>query len=264
MTSAELPHHLRPFHNERGGYRYLGGHRFCSNGVASEAGHAIEHAAFGRPVGFEKGFDAVRRHLGLVGRPLEALCGFDLRIPASLTLDGFRAFNGHYLEQLRDLGLLVGDSSPLARTNVAPTANILHGLGDGAIVGFSYTVPDDSAPACFVISGVADVPDGAVYPDDVTRRGEVTDDALLEKLRQVVGDVAARIRALGEAWDSSASVHLYSGHSLTEVLVRDVLPSLRILPTHGVRWHDSLPPATELELEVDVRRYRAEHFPDWP
>jgi hypothetical protein len=241
--------------NVAGGYAYIGGLRFASGGVVARPGTAIERAVLEAPAPGGAGYDAVRGHLERAGRPIAALCGLELRLPASLPLDGFRTFNDGYLARLDAWGLLRDGVSPLARTNVSPVADA---PDEPVVVAFSYTVERDGAASGsapdFVISGVADIPDGGTYPDDIVRRGETSPGALLAKARSVAGTVADRTKELGALWDGSAEVQLYTPYDLAFVVQRDVLRELGVVPRHGLTWHDAWPPTRDLELEIDVRR----------
>src|ERR1700722_6663145 len=186
--------------NAAGGYEFIPGAPFASNGVIASPGMIIERGVFAEPLLLAEGFDQVRRYLERVGRPLEALCGFDLRLPTARTLEDFVAFNGEYLAQLDAWTLLKDGSSPLARTNVPPVSGA---PSRPAVLGFSYTVDRRLTDETFVVSGAAEVPDDATGPQDVVRLGEATADALLEKLRFVVGMVADRVGALGAHWDNA-------------------------------------------------------------
>jgi hypothetical protein len=241
--------------NAAGGYKFIPGAPFASNGVIASSGMTIERGVFAEPILLPEGFEEVRRYLDRAGRPLEALCGFDLRLPTARALEDFVAFNGEYLAQLDAWGLLRDGSSPLARTNVAPVSGA---PSRPAVLAFSYTVDGGSTGETFVVSGAAEVPDNATGPQDVVRLGETTADALLEKLRFVVGMVADRVGALGAQWDNAVAVHLYTAHDLTFSLVREVLAERGIVPVHGITWHATAPPVDLLELEVDVRRYGRE------
>jgi hypothetical protein len=108
-----------------------------------------------------------------------------------------------------------------------------------------------------LVFGAIDV-DNPTGPQDVIRLGETSADALLEKLRFVIGAVANRVAALGAQWDNAVAVHLYAAHDLTFPLVREVLSGRGIIPVNGITWHDAAPPVALLELEVDVRRYGRE------
>jgi hypothetical protein len=241
--------------NAGGGYEFIPGAPFASNGVIAGPGMTIERAVFVEPIPLAEAFEEVRSYLDRAGRPLEALCGFDLRLPAARTLEEFLAFNGDYLAQLDAWQLLRDGSSPLARTNVAPVSGA---PSRPAVLAFSYTVDSRSPGETFVVSGAAEVPDNASGPQDVVRLGDTTADALLEKLRFVVGAVADRVGTLGARWDNAVAVHLYTAHDLAFSLVREVLSERGIVPAQGIAWHAAAPPIDLLELEVDVRRYGRE------
>lgn len=100
-----------------GGYAFTPSDlRFASGGVVALPGMAIDHATFTDVVPLQEGFELVRQHLDRVGRPLTALCGFELRIPAALPWGQFGSFNERYFDRLRSWNLLRDDgSSPLAR-----------------------------------------------------------------------------------------------------------------------------------------------------
>jgi hypothetical protein len=240
--------------NPRGGYSYLPGLGFASQAVVAAPGLSIERACFAQCLPLSDGFDAVSAALESLGRPLGALCGFDLRLPAARRLEDFLAFNGVYLEQLRSWDLLEGDSSPLARTNVAPLGG---GVSEPGILGFSYTAARESPSKTFVVSGVPEVPDDAAGPDDVVRFGETSPDAIAEKLEFVVGLIRGRLSLLETGWPDDASVHLYTGHDASAAL-SDILERNEIHPVFGLTWHRAAPPVDLLELEIDVRRYARE------
>jgi hypothetical protein len=239
--------------NERGGYAYAPGLRFAANGVVALPGMTIERGLLPRPVAFDDGFAAIARHLDAVGRSRAALCGVELRLPATLTIDGFVAFNDRYLAQLRDWDLVPGETSPLTRTNVSPTQGA---PAEPSVLAFSYTIPGDG-PA-YVVSGIAELPVAASYPDGIVRRGETSEAALLEKAECVADVVGHHVDELGVTWEADTSVHLYSAHPVAHVVSRRVLPRLGVAPAHGIVWHDAAPPVTDLELEIDVRRYARE------
>lgn len=244
-----------PVENERGGYAYDPGLRFASNGVVALPGLTIERATLTAPLPFADGFAAIERHLDAIGRPLDALCGVELRLPATLPLDGFVAFNDRYLAQLDGWSLLRDGTSPLTRTNVSPHVGAPE---EPSVIAFSYTTPGELAAPAFVISGIAEMPLAANYPEGIVRRGETSEDALIEKARCVVEVVNGHIRTLGTTWDDGASVHLYSAYPIAFALSRQALAEIGVAPAHGIVWHDAAPPVTDLELEVDVRRYAGE------
>lgn len=237
-----------------GGYRYLPGLIFASQAVAAVDGMTIERACFPRALPLGEGFAAVGAVMEDLGRPLQAICGFDLCLPSARRLDDFLAFNAEYLDRLRSWDLLEGESSPLARTNVAPAAK---GIDAPAVAGVSYTVPSSTDARAFVVSGAPEVPDDASGPDDVIRLGESDPGALSEKLAFVVANLKVRLDALQVSWTADTAVHLYTVHDACSLL-DEILTRERIFPVFGITWHKAAPPVDLLELEIDLRRYRRE------
>jgi hypothetical protein len=240
-----------------GGYAFTPSKlRFASGGVIATNDSAIDHAVFPEVVPMHAGFDLVEQYLEQLGRPLTALCGFDLRVPTALPWGEFDEFNELYFDRLKRWNLLNEDgTSPLARTNVAPLVNPPDEPG---VLGFSYTTESSGASSTFVVSGVAELMDPFRMPEDLVRAGASTPDALLEKTQRVVEVVVDRLAALGVGWDDSVVVHLYSGHDIAHGLRRGLLAAIGVRPAHGLVWHDTAPPVLDLELEIDVRRYQRE------
>ena len=245
--------------NANGGYRFLPGLIFASQAVVATDDMAIERACFSRALPLGQGFDAVRQVIEDLDRPLHALCGFDLRLPAARRLEDFIAFNTEYLDQLKSWDLLDEDSSPLARTNVAPVDNE---IDTPAVAGFSYTVPRVAIASTFVVSGAPEVPDDASGPDDIIRLGETDAAALSEKLDFVVGNLKARLDALEVPWTNDAAIHLYTVHDDACSLLAGILAREKIAPVFGITWHKAAPPVDLLELEIDLRRYQREWIVD--
>jgi hypothetical protein len=244
--------------NRAGGYRFLPGLVFASQAVVAADDMAIERACFPSALPLADGFQAVREAIEELGRPLQALCGFDLRLPAARKLEDFLSFNGEYLAQLKSWNLLDGESSPLARTNVAPVDGEIDAP---AVIGCSYTVPRATTASTFVVSGAPEVPDDATGPDDVIRLGESDPGALTEKLEFVVGSLKTRLAAMQLRWKSDAAIHLYTVHDACHLL-DEILRREAISPVFGITWHKAAPPVDLLELEIDIRRYQRERIID--
>lgn len=228
------------------------GLRFASNGVVALPGHTFEHGWLAPHLEFDAGCRRVEGYLRELGLAKNALVGLDVRLPATLPLADFVAFNDRYLAQLDSWGLLRDDVSPLARTNVSPT----HGApSQPELAGFSYVVPRAAALPSFVISGIAELAIGASYPAGVTRLGESSPEALLEKALTIVDVLETHIGTLGTTWEASDGVRLYSAHDLAYAASRRVLAARGHAPSNGLIWFDAAPPVVDLELELDVRRY---------
>ena len=61
-------------------------------------------------------FDAIVAHLRKEGRPLQAICGMELRSPEPFSFTGFNEFNAGYVDVLKRWDLLVDGINPVART----------------------------------------------------------------------------------------------------------------------------------------------------
>jgi len=242
----------------RGEYVYSRGSRFAAHGVASRAGFGIERGRFGGYLPWKQGFAEIERHLASLDRPLAALCGIELRMPKPLAFEEFRVLNDRYLEQLDGWSLLIDGESPFCRTNVAPTASALE---ETCVAAFSYAVPcAEDRPVTFVLSGAAELPLDAPFPDGVVRRGETGADAMVEKAATVADLIGQHLASLNLTWDASADVHLYAAHDVVFATMRDVLGSRGVTPNMGLVWHDAAPPTHEIALEMDVRTYLAERL----
>src|SRR5262245_20140676 len=105
--------------NKVGGYRILpGGVAFCT-GVIPNAGCEVVRVQLDPWLPVEEGYAFIEAHLKTAGRPVQALCGVEMRQPAPLTRDRWSGFNAPYLEQLRKWGLMHGDHSGVCRSNIA-------------------------------------------------------------------------------------------------------------------------------------------------
>ena len=79
--------------NKLGNYSFLKGIAPYSAGVVAEAGFEIVHVRLSRYVPLRLGFDAIVAHLGKEGRPVQAICGMELRSPKPFSFTGFNEFN---------------------------------------------------------------------------------------------------------------------------------------------------------------------------
>src|SRR5260221_3678372 len=162
--------------NPKGNYSFVSGRGVpFSSGAIADPGFAIVHASFNPLVRLSDGYGAIERQLHAVGRPLNAVCGIELRIPAAFTPEEFEQFNRAYLERIAAWGVLIDRLNPIARTNVAPA---VPALGEPSLYGFYYTVPaiGDSRPA-FVLAGS---PEMAARDDgrrEIVAAGRVSADA---------------------------------------------------------------------------------------
>jgi len=222
-------------HNRSGNYRFLAaeGRRFSGGAVADE-GYDLVHARFERPLPLEAGLAAASRQVAAAGRPVHAIAGFELRIPAPLTKAAFDAFNQRYVTSLRRLGLEVDGLMPAARTNVAA---VVGAVSEPSLFAVSYTIVGHRTHRAFVLSGAAEE-EGA----DTAAR--------LDSIMRVLAD---RLDTLGVSWEDATAIQMYGVDDFQDLVVDKVLKATGGAAVHGIRWFPSLPPIEGLKLEIDVR-----------
>jgi hypothetical protein len=241
--------------NPKGNYSFVKGISPYSAGVAAARGFEIEHATLHAALPLRAGFAAVERHLKMLGRPRQALCGIELRSPRPYTFQGFADFNSSYVDILKSWEILQDGLNPVARTNVAPEVGP---PVEPALYGFSYTVPSDYAGVTFVVAGAGELPEGSLDPHDVVRRGEDSLDALKGKARFVLGLMESRTRELGGDWGGVTTTDVYTVHDIHPLLQSEILPRLGAAGRRGITWHYTRPPIVSIEYEMDLRGCRRE------
>ena len=180
-------------------------------GVVAETGFEVVHVRLPRYLPLRAGFDAVEAHLKGAGRPLQAVCGMELRSPKPFSFSGFHQFNAGYIDVLKKWDVLFDGMNPVARTNVAPAVNP---PGEPSLYGFSYTVPSKAARKTFVVAGAGELPEGSLDPHDVVRRGEHGSAAIREKAHFVMGLMEGRLKGLGAGWSDVTVSEIYTVHDI--------------------------------------------------
>jgi len=236
--------------NERGGYSFLKGIAPYSAGVVAEAGFEIVHVRLRHYIPLRAGFDAIEGHLISAGRPLQAMCGMELRSPKPFSFTGFSQFNAGYIDVLKKWDIYLDGMNPVARTNIAPKVNP---PGEPSLYGFSFTVPSKTTRKTFVVAGAGELPEGSLEPNDVVRQGEFSADAIEEKAHFVMGLMEGRLRGLGVGWSDVTVSEIYTVHDVLPFLEQELLQRLEEGAVHGLTWHYSRPPIESIEYEMDLR-----------
>jgi hypothetical protein len=236
--------------NKLGNYAFLQGIAPYSAGVIAEAGFEIVHVRLSRYVPLRVGFDVVEAHLREASRPLQAICGMELRSPKPFSFTGFNVFNASYVDSLKKWDLLVGGMNPVARTNVAPAVNP---PAEPTLYGFSYTVRSNAKRKTFVVAGAGELPEGSLDPQDVVRPGESSPAAIQVKMRFVIGLMEGRLTGLGVSWRDVTVSEIYSVHDIHPFLETELLKRQGEGGAHGLTWHYSRPPIEKIEYEMDLR-----------
>jgi hypothetical protein len=228
----------------QGGFRFLPGSPVFAGGGVAEPGFAIVHAVLARWVPLATGFGLVERQLEAAGRPMQALCGLQLRLPRQLSVQEFADFNAPYVEQLQRSGVVENRLNPVSRTNVSPASGAPE---MPSLHAFSYTVPYAGNLRTFTMSGMVER-----APEGVVAEGDRTPEGMQRKLAYVLGAVTDRIAELGFAWPDATHVELYAAEQLPDALAVLAARAPGSV-AHGVRQHYGRPPVVGLELELEAR-----------
>jgi len=220
-----------------------------SSGCRAQPGYEVAHATFHPLPALEKGYDLIARHLQQLGRPIQALCGMELRIPQPLSPQGFAEFNEPYVQRIADWGVLVDGLNPTARTNVALA---VHPVAEPSLYGFSYTVPTDHDRPSFMLSGAAEI-QRSEKGTEIVSRGDVSPQGLSQKTQAVLEVLTDRLQEFSLAWTDVTAVELYTVHNVYPLLETEILPGLASGGHHGLRWHYARPPVTEVEVEMGAQ-----------
>jgi len=221
--------------NPAGSYRFIAAPgRPFSGGMVADPGFDLVHATFQRPLPRAEGLEAAARHVTEASRPLQAIAGFELRIPAPFSPDEFEGFNRAYVESLSAIGLVADGLMPAARTNVAA---VVSGVPEPSLYAVTYTVPGDRGGPAFLMSGVPEEKSGDL-------------EAMLDSMMRIL---SSRMAELGVTWGGATAIQLYGVEVVQGLLADYVLRHLGPSAVHGIHWFPSLPPIEGLSLEIDVR-----------
>ena len=237
--------------NEAGGYRVLpAGQVFCG-GVIPMPGREIVHAMIRPFMPLNDTWGFIEAYLKALGLPIRALCGMELRIPQQLTLDGFRAFNAPYAEQLRKWDLILGNYSAVCRTNVVPA---LDPPKEPSVHAFSYCAPSSSTGTTFCVSGTADID----VRGKIVAEGDVSPAGMRKRLEHCIEVTTERLAMLELDWSAATHIDLCVVRDIPGLMEAVVVPGLQGAAARGVRVHFARPPIIGAEVELECRGVRRE------
>jgi hypothetical protein len=242
--------------NDRGGYLFVPGMPFFSFGAVAASGFEMVRATFRRPPAFPEGLAAIERHLRAAGRPIQALCGLELRNGRQAAMNEFMAFNDGYINSMRLAGVLVNEQMPVTRSNLVVTGSD----PSHRIHAFSYTMPASSAfsrTPTFVVAGIPDVRFLVPTPE-IVASGDVSENGLRQKTIFILETIEGFLTAMGSRWSDVTGIQLYTVRDLHPLLESVVLPRLGEAAMRGIQWHYVLLPVGGGDVEIDVRSVRAE------
>jgi hypothetical protein len=240
--------------NSKGNYRFARGIGPFSAAVAAQQGYEIVHARFLPLIALNEGYLRIEKHLKDAQRPLEAVCGMELRIPNILSREAFDEFNRPYIERLKRWGLEVEGANPVTRTNVAYEINR---VAEPMLAGFYYTTPSTAPSETFVLSGVPEIAsrEGGVQ---IVARGDTSADGMRQKLECILQVLGTHLSEMTLKWENATAVNVYTVFDIYSLLAPLLLPHLGTSSHAGITWHYARPPVSGLELEVDARGIKRE------
>jgi hypothetical protein len=231
---------------EAGHYRFVpAGQVFCS-GVLPDEGFEVIHAILRPQLPLAEGYAFVEAHLQKLGLPIQALCGMELRVPAAMTFEAFRAFNAPYVVQLDKWELINGNYSAVCRTNVAPALNPPR---EAALHAFSYVAPASQNGLTFCVSGTADID----ARGKIVAAGDTSVSGMRDKLKYVIDIIATRLAEMELDWGDVTHVDLYAVADISDLWGSTILPALGSATQAGVRLHHARPPIVGSEVELEAR-----------
>jgi hypothetical protein len=234
------------FSLEGGNYRYVpAGSVFCA-GVLPDTGYEVVHAILTPQLPLASAYAFIESYLKSLGRPVQALCGMELRVPAQMTFDSFRTFNAAYVEQLDKWGLIGGRYSAVCRTNVVPA---IDAPSQAVVHAFSYVSPAIGNSVTFCASGTADIDQRG----KIVAEGETSPAAMKTKLEFVLGVIGNRLAEMELDWSSATQVDLYLVADIPGLWRSTILPAIGIAGSAGVRFHYARPPIVGSEVELEAR-----------
>ncbi len=242
-------HELIPF--AEGGFAFLKGVFPYSQGVKALPGFAIERARFSQTVPVAEGFRKIALHFGALGRPRTAFCACELRSPRPFSFEGFAEFNRGYVAVLEEWKIFRNGLNPVARSNVASE---IDPSVEPSFYAFSYTVPDQSDSASFVVAGSGEWPEGGRFPEDIVARGDTTKSGMRTKANWVLDVMESRMRGLGGfTWKDATAVQVYTA-------LRFPIDEVARRAGASLVWHYCRPPIEGLDFEMDVRGVSTERL----
>jgi hypothetical protein len=236
--------------NRLGGFRFTRGTYFFAGGVVAEPGLEIVRARLERPLPWASALDRVQRYLAARARPMQALCGIELRAPIPYSSRQlFAAFNAEYVDALRRLDLLVDGLVPMTRANLATDDG---SVDEQCLYAFHYTVPSDGKRRTFGTSAQADLKHLSGAAIELVAEGDTSPDGLTEKLRFVTGRIDRQLIDLGASWSLATHIGVYAVHPIGPQIADVICPTAGSA-RHGITWHLVRPPVVGLDVELDVR-----------
>jgi hypothetical protein len=238
-------------HNKAGNYRLLpGGVAHCA-GIVPDEGFEVVRVQLQTWLPLNQGYPFIEAYLKSVGRPVQAVCGTEMRVPAPLTRKDWSDFNTPYREQLRRWGLMYGDLSGVCRSNVALAD---HAPETASLCAFSYTASTASTEGGFCLTGSADMAlDGTIIAD-----GDTSPAAMQQRALYTIDVIGTKLIELGLSWKDANQIVIFHVHEIPDLFGEKLLGGLGESLRQGVVVYRARPPIAGTEVELEVRGARRE------
>ncbi len=235
--------------NQAGDCRILpGGGAYCT-GVVPNRGFEIVRVLLRPWLPIERGYAFIESYLKSVGRPVQALCGTELRVPAPLSFDQWSTFNVPYLAQLRKWGLMFGDLSGVCRSNIALA---VHAPATTSLCAFSYTAPASTQIPTVCLSGTADIgADGKIIAE-----GDTGPAAMQKRARYTIETIGASLAKLQFSWEDTTEIAIFHVHDMPDLWGASLLGAVGGPVRRGVLVYRARPPIAGAEVELEARAVR--------
>jgi hypothetical protein len=235
--------------NPKGGFRFVKGIGPFSSGAIANDGFEIVHAQAFPLLKLDDGYGVIEKYMREAGRPMNAICGMELRIPKPLTPAGFNEFNQGYLKHLAGWDVQIDGNNPIARTNVAIA---IAPVAEPALFGFYYTVPSSTRTKTFVLAGAGEVKSMSAGKLEIVAGTDVSASGLIQKTQFVLDRLGEHLAEMKLTWADATAVNLYTVHDAYLVFASTILPAIGLAAQRGITWHYTRPPIDAMQLEIDA------------
>lgn len=251
MTNEPNPGLPSLIDNQPGAFKIApGGPVYCA-GVVPYEGHEVVRVLLRPWIPLDKAYAFIEKYMKRIGRPVQAFCGIELRVPAPLTFDQWATFNVPYLKQLREWGLMFGDQSGVCRSNIALA---LAAPGTTSVCAFSYTVPTNERIPTFFLSGTADIDSTG----KIIAAGDIGPEAMQQRARFTIDTVAATLGKLNARWEDTTQIALFHVHDIPDLWGSTLFGRFGDAVRRGVLTYHARPPLVGAEVELEARAVRQE------
>lgn len=230
-------------------FSYIPAINAYSSGVTPAAGYSLVGLRFDKPTTFLKAIEYLDKYLPTVGLDPTNIVSFEFRSPKPFSFNGFGDFNEVYYNELKRRNLLIDSINPIARTNVSP---VYMQITEPLLFGLHVLKESNTPNKDYVVAGSGEV-DGALDPNNIIARGDLTPSGLEKKARFVLEEMRNRLLALRNEYVMPTEVNVYTVHEIAGLpaLIDEYLPGLA---KSCINIWVSAPPIIEVEFEMDLRR----------